>query len=373
MVIVSTFDEDSQWQGEAFNISYIPPVEAYPSKLSWRLLRIASNLSIKRIITWFRRRRFGHYGEHLLYQTICERHPDVIYAVNADVLTPCAHAAEKMGAYLVYDAYEFWPDYRDDPICKLTRAQRKFLAEAELTLLPETDMTITVSDYLAREYKQTYNLENDVKVFYNVPQSPRSKISEIHNPVRVVFSGNLQPDRNLLPLFEAVADLEKVELTFFGGGDMLDTIRALIVQRGVSEKIFAPGPVPIEDLLGTLSEYDIGAIVHKPYNRNFDGALPNKFFEYMFAGLAIIATDTESMRSFPAFNSFGILLQKPDADSITQALRYLISQPELIRSYKNSALIEAGNYRGDRQGERLIRSFEAMFAHAPKSATQSER
>lgn len=65
--------------------------------------------------------------------------------------------------------------------------------------------------------------------------------------------------------------------------------------------------------------------------RNYVEALPIKMFEYMLAGLPVIASDFPLRRKIIEANECGICIDPGDSKEIAKAVEYLIEHPDEAR------------------------------------------
>lgn len=66
-------------------------------------------------------------------------------------------------------------------------------------------------------------------------------------------------------------------------------------------------PVPMEDIPETINKYDIGVFLLPPVNFNYRAALPNKFFEFIQARLAVAIGPSPEMERLATKYGFGIV------------------------------------------------------------------
>jgi glycosyltransferase involved in cell wall biosynthesis len=109
-----------------------------------------------------------------------------------------------------------------------------------------------------------------------------------------LYQGNIQEDRRLDTLVRAAKFLERDVVLVLMGKDMRKTVSKLQVQaigEGVAERVKSVPPVPYEELLEWAASADIGLIIYAPdHSLDVKMCLPNKLFEYMMAGLPVLAT-----------------------------------------------------------------------------------
>ena len=69
------------------------------------------------------------------------------------------------------------------------------------------------------------------------------------------------------------------------------------MQRKLTEKVLIKNPVPADELISELEQYDIGAHLVSPQTLQQNGAVPNKIFDYLRANLALVLVKTDGVKS----------------------------------------------------------------------------
>ncbi len=220
--------------------------------------------------------------------------PDVIHAHDAAMLLPGIIGARLTGALLVYDSHELATSvpYRD-------RAWAWFVAAIERVVVPRCAAVITVSDGIARRLRARYRLAVEPTVVRNVSElhiagrgGLRLRMGlDAHTPL-VLHQGAPAPARGCEMLVEAVARLEGVHLAFLGDAEegYGEELRAAVRDRGVANRVRLLGSVPLTELLAHTAEADVGVTLLQDTCQNHRLALPNKLFEYIAAGVPVVAS-----------------------------------------------------------------------------------
>jgi glycosyltransferase involved in cell wall biosynthesis len=244
---------------------------------------------------------------------------DVVHANDLDTLPAGFALARRAGALLVYDAHELYSEF-EEPAPRLAR---RLLLALEGALARRADAVVTVSDGVARELQARLRLADLPLVVTNAP--PRAEIGPIgssEGPLRAVYQGGLGPGRGLDDLL-AAAGATDVLLTIRIRMADPEALRQIVASRGLADRVRVLDPVPPAEVLEALGEFEVGVIFDRPQSRNSDLSLPNKFFEYLMAGLAVVAPHLETIGPLVEGEGLGATYAPDDPDGLCAALERL--------------------------------------------------
>ena len=217
---------------------------------------------------------------------------DVVHANDLDTLLAGVLIARRNRARLVYDAHELYSAFEADPPPFATKLAVAF----ERALARHADAILTVSEPIARELRTLLRLPADPLVVLNAPPRVDAPIRTFEQgPLRVVYQGGLGPGRSLEDVLDAAKAEAAVELTLRIPLADPRRLREAVARRGLERRVRVLEPVAPDDVLDALREFEIGLIFDRPHSRNGELSLPNKFFEYLMAGLAVVTPRLEAL------------------------------------------------------------------------------
>lgn len=221
--------------------------------------------------------------------SIARRRPDVYHCHDIAPLAPSLLLARLRRRPLVYESHEYW-------MAKLPGqpVSHRLMIAVERYACRRADAVIAVNDSIAELMVADYGIARP-HVVINVPATAPvptpSAAGPATEPLRLLYHGIYTDGRGLDRLIEAVARVERpVRLTLRGRGEAEGSLRALVDRLGVGDRVTFVEAVPMVELVPRAAEHEVGLL---PFENRFGYhlALPNKLFEYMAAGLAILATD----------------------------------------------------------------------------------
>jgi glycosyltransferase involved in cell wall biosynthesis len=122
--------------------------------------------------------------------------------------------------------------------------------------------------------------------------------------------------------------------------------------NGVEDRLIIEPPVPFNQIIPIANLADVGYFVHQDNSPQRRFTLPNKFFEYIMAGLALCVSDLPEMAKIVRAHRLGLLVSEYDEQSIADVINSLTRQS--IDVMKKSSLAAARELNWQVEQERLM-------------------
>ena len=120
------------------------------------------------------------------------------------------------------------------------------------------------------------------------------------------------------------------------------------------------GRISFEEVIRELSNADIGLVCLHPLRR-FLTSLPVKIFEYMSAGLPVIASDFPLWRETIEDNNCGLTVPPLNPREIAKAIEYLIEHPDNAKKFgENGRKAVFEQYNWEIEKERLLTTYKKL-------------
>jgi glycosyltransferase involved in cell wall biosynthesis len=251
--------------------------------------------------------------------------PDIVHAHDAAMLLPGIVGARLSGARLVYDSHELATSvpYRE-------RTWAWFVTTIERAVVPRCDAVITVSDGIAARLREAYRLRRTPTVVRNVSALDRQGRGGLRRALGlreseplVLHQGAPAPARGCEVLVDAAALLDGVHVAFLGDPEpgYGDQLQARIRHRGVADRVTLLPSVALCELLAYTAEADIGVTLLQDTCENHRLALPNKLFEYIAAGVPVVASALPEMQRLVDSYGIGWCVTPDDPRALADTLR----------------------------------------------------
>jgi glycosyltransferase involved in cell wall biosynthesis len=154
---------------------------------------------------------------------------------------------------------------------------------------------------------------------------------------RLIYTGGLTNHRGVSQVVEAMHYVQapQARLTILGKAIDRQAEEEVEASPGYA-KVDYLGFVPYEELYRQLNSAAIGLVCHQPVH-GYDLAQPNKLFEYMSAGLPVIASNFDLWNEIVEGNQAGITIDPTSPEQIAAAMDRLLAQPELRKTMGENA------------------------------------
>lgn len=172
----------------------------------------------------------------------------------------------------------------------------------------------------------------------------------------VIYIGGISKIRGIQEMCEAVAKTRsQCELHLYG--EFNDEFGRKYIENNLNPKIRYFGLVDRESMAKHLSNAIAGLVLFHPVPNHIE-AQPNKLFEYMSAGLPVIASDFPLWREVVDKNECGLCVEVFSTDKIAEAIDTIICDESLRKRIKlNGMKSVKDRYNWESEGEKLIQIY----------------
>ncbi|MBN1827107.1 MAG: glycosyltransferase family 4 protein [Candidatus Eisenbacteria bacterium] len=300
----------------------------------------------------------GRYAEYFLRAAWAARatHADVYHAHDLDTLFPAVLASRFGRKPVVYDSHEL---FTETHFLIGREREKRIWSALERRLIRHARRVVTVSEPIAEELSKRYGILRPVVIrncpVYHPPPAPRPLFTEKPGEPLFLCQGYLQEGRGLETLVRAMAFVPRGRLLLLGDGDrMREELERLVRETGVSERVLFQPAVPIEDLPSRTASATIGLIAYTAASLNFLYALPNKFFEYIMAGVPVLSTDLPELRRLIEQHGVGEIVEPSTPEAFAGAMNRLAADPDHLGRLRKRCLDAARTLHWGEEEKKLI-------------------
>jgi hypothetical protein len=189
----------------------------------------------------------------------------------------------------------------------------------------------------------------------------------------VLHQGAPAPARGCEVLVQAIERVPGAHLAFLGDpepGYAAQLEEFIAGRAGVRGRVWLLPSVPLEDLLAHTAEADVGVTLLQDTCLNHRLALPNKLFEYIAAGVPVVAAALPETQRLVESHGVGWCVAGEDPAAVAGALRVALHGPP--DPGLRERLARAGEELSwEREQERLLGLYRRLSAIGPRRRASS--
>lgn len=250
---------------------------------------------------------------------------DVIHACDFDTILPALFVKLVFRKKVVYDIFDFYAAH----LRKTPEWLKKLIQMLDFSAISRSDALILVDD---ARWQQVHGAKLPAKtaVIYNSPEEPISLplagavVSSFS--FHLAYIGLLQTERGLLEVLQVMQRHPDWHLDLAGfGGD-----EALIAQKASQlSNVTWHGRIPYDQALALSANADVLFATYDPIIPNHRFSSPNKVFEAMMLGKALVVTRDTNMDKIVLDADCGLVVDYGDVTQLETAFTQLAVDPEL--------------------------------------------
>jgi glycosyltransferase involved in cell wall biosynthesis len=288
---------------------------------------------------------------------------------HADLTIVHSEAGLWVGQQLQQKGYRVGVDFEDwfsQDLLPAAQAERPiaWIKSLEAKLAQNCHYCLAPSQAMATAIATTYQSQTPTVVYNAFPlnRSPANAPTHYDRGDQITpslhwFSQTIGPGRGLETLLAALPNIqEPVQIHL--RGNCPPAYRTWLmdqVPEGWHDRILIHAPVTNQELPDRIAEHDIGLALETTTIPSRNLTVTNKLFQYLEAGLAVIATATAGQReALQACPQASQLIASDDPESLAAAINYWVQQPGKLAIAKQAATQMSPALTWETQADRLV-------------------
>jgi glycosyltransferase involved in cell wall biosynthesis len=236
------------------------------------------------------------------------------------------------------------------------------------------DALVVVNEHLAERFKGKSRVVT-VFNYSRLEQSSAHRDSEGQTPRRptpyFVYAGRISDDRGLHECLQALERLEEHDVELLCAGRIghvgEEGFRELLEGQRPHSRFKYLGLLPYEAIPPLLRDAAAGLLCFRPTPNNVLGT-PNKLFEYMSAGIPVIASDFPFIRKVVSEADCGLLVRPEDVEEIASAMKRILQDPNgTARCGRNGLQAVRERYNWQMEEQKLLSLYATLLGTGSKT------
>lgn len=248
---------------------------------------------------------------------------NLLLSNDLDTALPNFFISKLKGIRMIYDSHEY---FTETPELVNRKKVQRVWKRIEGFVVPRLKEMITVCDSIANLFHEKYGVE--CYVVRNIP--PRTALP-LKGDKKVL---NLPDDKHLLvlqgsginiqrgaeELVESMQYLDDCFLMIIGGGDVLPILKQMVVDLHIGDRVHFLPRMPYAEMMAYTQLAELGFVLDKDTNLNYRFCLPNKLFDFIQAGVPVVASNLVEVGKIIKKYNIGLFIPDHDPKSIAATI-----------------------------------------------------
>jgi glycosyltransferase involved in cell wall biosynthesis len=303
-----------------------------------------------RIKMWFRGTVlfYAEFNIRLFFRLAREK-SDIFLGNDLDVMPATLLMSRFKKKPLVYDSHEYFLGMAGMDQKPIRRSFWKFI---EGRVFSNLKFMYTVSDSIHNLYRKTYHKR--LYVVRNLPlkNPPNADLTPEEadwiesidrkipgNKKLLIMQGaGINESRGAEELVFSMLflDSSQFHLLIIGGGDVFGKLEKIIEHNQLADRITLVSKVPFNVLAHFTRKALLGLSIDKPSVLNHKYSLPNKLFEYLHAGVPVLASRLIEQEKIINRYDVGAFIDDHNPEHMAVKIKEIFADPETMKRWKNN-------------------------------------
>lgn len=259
---------------------------------------------------------------------------DIFLANDTDTLLANFFAARLRRKKLIFDAHELFPEV---PELADKRIRKWIWTSIEKNIFPYLKNSYTVCKSIADYYHQKYGIS--MQVVRNVPLYKFNQVNSTpHHPERIIlYQGALNKGRGLEWILDAMPYIDNAKLLIVGDGDIAQELKLRCKNLSLESKVEFYGKRSVQELHEITPKASIGLCLLENIGLSYYYSLPNRVFDYIQAGVPILASNFPEIENTVNTYKTGMLINQYEPEFLAGIIHQMLEHPYPTDHFKNVA------------------------------------
>ena len=321
----------------------------------------------KRMFLLFRKGPFFYLEFQIrLFLYLLFHKSNVLVANDLDTLLPNYLISRLKSSNLVYDSHELFcevPELQNNP------TKKKIWKQLERWIFPKLKTIFTVNESIAKIYGDEYN--KNIIVVRNIPllsnQINFQKLNKVNlelpteKKIILLQGAGINIDRGAEEAVEAMQYVNDAILVIIGAGDVIAILKQNVIKLGLNNKVQFIGKVNFERLMQYTHHADLGLTLDKDTNINYRYSLPNKLFDYIHAGVPVLASNLVEIQKIIFQFNLGDCINSHSPIEIADKINKILNDTQKLQEWKKNTAIAAAELNWEKEEQLLIKVYEKFL------------
>ena len=299
---------------------------------------------------------YAEYNIRLFFFLLFHR-ANLLLSNDLDTILPTYFISRLKGSRMVFDSHEYFtetPELVHRP--KVQNVWKKI----EGFVVPKLPEMITVCDSIADLFREKYGIK--CHVIRNIPPKktlpPKGDKQALGLPtdkhLLILQGSGINIQRGAEELVQAMQYLDDCFLMIIGGGDVLPVLKQMVEQLQITDRVRFFPRMPYQQMMAYTQLAELGFCLDKDTNLNYRFSLPNKLFDFIQAGVPIIASHLTEIEKIIRQYEIGAFIESHEPETIATTIRMALADEGRMELWKQHLMVAALELCWENEEKKLL-------------------
>ena len=304
---------------------------------------------------------YAEYNIRLFFFLLFHR-ANLLLPNDLDTILPNYFISWLKGQKLIFDSHEYYTETPE--LVNRPRVQRVWKRIEGFTV-PKLGKMITVCDSIADLFREKYGVE--VQVIRNIPPRkalpPKGDKTAMGLPtdkhLLILQGSGINIQRGAEELVQAMSLLDNCFLMIIGGGDVLPILKQMVEELKINDRVRFFPRMPYAQMMSYTQLAELGFCLDKDTNLNYRFSLPNKLFDFIQAGVPIVASHLTEIEKIIRKYDLGLFIENHEPKTIAATIREALSDEARRERWKQNLSVAALDLCWENEEQKLLAFYQA--------------
>lgn len=299
---------------------------------------------------------YAEYNIRLFFFLLFHR-ANLLLSNDLDTILPNYFISRLKDCKMLFDSHEY---FTETPELVNRPKVQKVWKSIEGFVVPKLDEMITVCDSIAELFREKYGVK--CHVIRNIPSKkampPKGDKAALDLPtdkhLLVLQGSGINIQRGAEELVQAIQYLDDSLLMIIGGGDVLPILKQMVEQLQITERVRFFPRMPYQQMMAYTQLAELGFCLDKDTNLNYRFSLPNKLFDFIQAGVPIIASHLTEIEKIIRQYDLGLFIESHEPTTIAATIKDALSDAERYGCWKQHLAVAAQDLCWENEEQKLL-------------------
>ena len=303
---------------------------------------------------------YAEYNIRLFFFLLFHR-ANLLLSNDLDTILPNYYISKLKRCKMVFDSHEY---FTETPELVGRPKVQKVWKIIEGKVVPKLDEMITVCDSIADLFREQYGVK--CHVIRNIPPRkalpPRGDKMALGLPadkhLLILQGSGINIQRGAEELVQAMALLDDCFLMIIGGGDVLPTLKQMVEELHITDRVRFFPRMPYAQMMSYTQLAELGFCLDKDTNLNYRFSLPNKLFDFIQAGVPIVASHLTEIEKIIRQYDLGMFIDNHQPATIAATIREALTDEERRARWKGNLAVAARDLCWENEEQKLLEIYK---------------